>query len=488
MADIRQLENQISRLQSELDAQNREMNLLRRQAAEENRRKLAEYEQQMRNGLNQHDKSVQREYERLLIEYQNSLNSDIQNSQLLLNGDYQRLKRSVDDKEREWQDKNKQLENAVAELRSSTEQKEQVGEQEVQKYMTEAGIAQMEVERKPHEKFFPRRINAFRNAMNDASEMSKKGLREAAIAIYISARSGLNRFGYDVDEKYAEWMTQYEVLKSKLELMELKLAGECAVWNKYALEQDKDYDALSDEEKSQAKISIAYWSSGEYSAYEKRVEEIKKELDMVEDLGPMQYLKRKESMDIDAIKKIIAELDDISAKWDAMSELYKNRYAAACERADWGESIIDFLEGEINLVWKEDESHFKYADEETIKDPNYVTYMGMQYGDSYDKEDTRQWLELVFVNSMDTVIFVYIVPYEKEGKVENRIVLYIDYNGVANEEYSRHIYKHICESIHLEDDDGTINFATDVDQLRTNMNSTLRETGRSIQKKMSRLR
>lgn len=488
MDDIRRLENQISQLQRELDEQNREMNRMRRQDAEANKRRLEEYEKQMRNGLNQHDKSVQKEYERLLREYQNSLSTQIESTYLQTNSDYQRLRRSIEETERLWKDKNKQLESMVSELKKNADHKDEVGEQEVNKYMAEAGIAQMDVERKPHEKFFPRRINAFRTAIDDASNMAKQGLREAAIAIFISARSGLNRLGFDVDERYGEWSRQYEILSSKLELMDIKLKDECSDWIKYALEEDKVYEALSDEEKEQAQTSITYWSSGEYDKALKRIEELNNELALVDDLGPMEYLKREDSFGIDEIKEVIAELDKMNATWDQAATLYKARYSAACERADWGENIIDFLEGEINLRWNERESHFKYADEETAGNPQYLAYMGMQYGETYEKEDTRQWLELVFTNSMDTVVFVYIVPYEKDSKVENRIVLYIDYNGVENEEYSRHIYQHVCESIHLDTDDGTINFATDVDQLRTNTNTTLRETGKSIETKMRRIR
>lgn len=488
MDDIRSLENQIRKLQQDLDSQNREMNRMRQQSADETRRKIDEYDQQMRMELKRHDKASQKEYEKLLKEYQNNLNSDVQDSQLQMNSEYRKLKSSVSDKEREWQEKNRQLDGMVSELKKSTAQKEDVGDKEIQKYIEEVNQARIEVEKKPHEKFFPRRINSFRTAITDASEMSKMGLREAAIAIFISARSGLNRLGFDVDEKYAEWTRQYEILKSKLELMDMKLADECSEWQKHALEVDKEYDTMSDAEKAQAVISITYWSSGEYSTAVSRVAELKAAVSEISNLGPMEYLKREDSMDIDALKAINAELDDMSEKWEQTAAVYKERYNAACERADWGENIIDFLEGEINLSWNEAESHFKYADAATADNEQYQAYMGMQYGDTYEKEDTRQWLELVFTNSMDTVVFVYIVPYEKGTKVENRIVLYIDYNGAENEEYSRHIYQHICESINLETDDGTINFTTDVAQLRTNVNNTLRETGQSIEKKMRRMR
>ena len=89
---------------------------------------------------------------------------------------------------------------------------------------------------------------------------------------------------------------------------------------------------------------------------------------------------------------------------------------------------------------------------------------------------------------METKIFIYIVPYEKDTHVENRLVVYVDYAETINEDYSRQIYNHICESIGLEDDDDIVNFATDVDQLKTNMNATLRATGKSIESKIRKMR
>ena len=488
MDDIRSLENQIQQLQAELNRQNREMNAMRQRTAKENHKRLTDYEKQMEKALKQHDKAAQKEYERLLLEYQKSLNQETQEAQLRMNEEYRKLRTSVDDKEREWKEKNKQLERMISDLKKNSENKDQVGEQEAAKYMSEAGVAQMDVERKPHEKFFPRRINAFRTAISDASELNRRGLREAAIAIYISARSGLNRLGFDVDEKYSEWEAQYNIFKTKVKLLETKLNDEYSDWMQYALNTQKSYDEMSDEEKEQTHLSIAFWSAGEFNMVCDKLAAYQGEVEKIEDMGPMEYLRAQDSMDIDAVKNAISDIDKLSEGWNSTADLYKAKYQAACERADWGENIIDFLEGEINLVWNEKESHFKEVDSETSEKPEYKMYMTMQYGDEQTREDTRQWLELVFNNSMETVVFVYIVPYEKGVKVENRIVLYIDYNGAVNEEYSRHIYKHICESIRLEDDDGTINFASSVNELSANTNKTLRETGKSIEKKMNRMR
>jgi hypothetical protein len=131
----------------------------------------------------------------------------------------------------------------------------------------------------------------------------------------------------------------------------------------------------------------------------------------------------------------------------------------------------------------ESESHFKLVENEGSE---FLEYMKMKYpeNDIYEKEDMREWLELAFDNATGSRIYVYILPYEKDNHVENRLVVYIDYNGAVNEAYSRQIYLHIRESIGLNEDDGIINFATDVNQLTTNSNSILRETGQSLEKKI----
>lgn len=213
-----------------------------------------------------------------------------------------------------------------------------------------------------------------------------------------------------------------------------------------------------------------------------------KEIGEAEKEGVLQYLKKEQSISMEELKKNISEIDTMNEELEKAVTLYKERYNASCQRADWGEMIIDFLTDEINLVWIDDESHFREVSSEVGEKIDYLQYMELQYGEEYDAVDTREWLELVFTNSMETKIFIYIVPYEKDSHVENRLVIYVDYTGAVNEDYSRQIYSHICESIRLEDDDGIVNFASDVDQLKTNVNATLRAAGKSIESKIRKMR
>ncbi len=488
MDEIRRLENQIRELQRELERQNTEAARMRQNLANENLRKLRAYEAEMQTNLDQHDKAVQREYEKRLKEYQRSVNEEIQERQLQMDVDYQKLLVSTQQKEREWIEKTQQLEQLISELKKNTQDKDSASAYEAKKYMTEAALKYKDVEKKPHEKFFPKRIKMYHTAICEARTLQIRGLNEAAIAIFISARSGLSRLGFDVDEQFEEWNVQYQLFKSKVGLIHMKLMDELAVWHSFAKGTSTETRKLSESEKEEAKKSINYWSGGIYGEISNRVAVFGKEIGEAEKEGVLQYLKKEQSISMEELKKNISEIDTMNEELEKAVTLYKERYNASCQRADWGEMIIDFLTDEINLVWIDDESHFREVSSEVGEKIDYLQYMELQYGEEYDAVDTREWLELVFTNSMETKIFIYIVPYEKDSHVENRLVIYVDYTGAVNEDYSRQIYSHICESIRLEDDDGIVNFASDVDQLKTNVNATLRAAGKSIESKIRKMR
>lgn len=482
MDEIRRLENQIRELQRELQRQNSEANRMRQNLANENLRKLQQYQSEMQSNLDQHDKEVQREYERLLNEYQRSANEEIQEQQLKMDIEYQKLLISMQQKEQEWMEKSKQLENLIAELKKNTSEKEHVSAQEADRYTTEAALAYKDVEKKPHEKFFPKRILTFYNAIREARTLFKSGLNEAAIAISISAKSGLNRLGFEIDDEFEQWKIRYSVFKGKVGLLHLKFGDELKTWKNFS--QNNSFE-VKDEEKEKLHKEIDFWTKGEWVKVNTRLSEFGREIAKVEKLGMTEYLKQEDSVSSEQIKAYIEELDEMIRHYENLSQLFKSRFLSSCERAEWGESIIDFMVDEINLDWIEEDSHYRII-ENGQETPEYSSYMNLKYGSYYDKEDIRDWLELVFDNPMETRIYIYVVPYEKDVNVENRLVIYIDYEGAENEDYSRQIYEHIKESIRLEDDDGIINFATDVNQLTTNMNTTLRETGKSLEKKIRR--
>ena len=166
-----------------------------------------------------------------------------------------------------------------------------------------------------------------------------------------------------------------------------------------------------------------------------------------------------------------------------MSGLYKLRYDASCERAEWGEEIIDFLTSEINLEWIEQLTGYKEADVDVIVSKDFMDYVKSKYGDPDMKQDPREWLKVVFDNSSGSRIFVYVLPLEASNNVVNHIILHIDYGGPEQEMYSRDIYQHICEAIQLVDNsEGIVNYAADVNELKVSENRSYSETGKDLQR------
>ena len=136
-------------------------------------------------------------------------------------------------------------------------------------------------------------------------------------------------------------------------------------------------------------------------------------------------MKQPDSPSVDDLKKFIEEIGKTDQRLSELSELYKRRYAASCERSEWGEEIIDFLTTEINLEWLEHLTGFKEAAPEVLVSKDFLDFIKSQYGDLTITEDMREWLKIVFENSSENKIYVYILPLEAHGIVVNHIILHV---------------------------------------------------------------
>ena len=478
--DLRTLERQINQLQRQVEQQKREADRIRQQLVSDNRRKLDEYQAQMRTTLDVHDASVQQEYERLLRQYQNSVDQEIQNEQLQMDMQYQNLLASTREKEHEWLEKTREMEELITQLRNNTENKARVSKQEADKYMTETALLYKEVEGLPQEKFYPRRLNSFYTAICEGRTLYKAGLFEATIAVAISTRTGLSRLKFDTNESYAEWQKQYYLWKNRTGLLHMQLKDETKAW----FDEISGSGEPDNDQQKNLGVEINYWSEGEYGNLSNRIAEMGREIGKAEKAGEIAYLKTVDSVDTEKIQENNKELNQLVERFNQMKQIYKSRYRASCQRNEWGETIIDFFVDELNLEWLEEVSGFRPVEEANREKIDYTQYMEMQYGPGYEQVDTRDWLELIFENSMDTRIMLYIVPYEKGVNVENRLVLYIDFNGAEDLDYARQIYNHIAEALSMEDAEEIITFTNNVSDLTMNPNMELRATGKLIERRI----
>ena len=121
--DLRTLENEINQLQIQFERNKRETERIRRNLVSENRRELDEYQERMITTLDSHDANVQKTYENLLKKYRDSVDRTIQNEQLKMDMQYQKLLADTEEKERKLLEKSQEIKKLTENLRQSTENK-----------------------------------------------------------------------------------------------------------------------------------------------------------------------------------------------------------------------------------------------------------------------------------------------------------------------------------------------------------------------------
>lgn len=479
MDEIRRLEQEIDALQVQLRQQNAEAARARQSLIDDNRRSLESYQVDMRRAIRDHDSDTQAEYERLLLQYQNSINSDVQIELAKMDADYNRLLNDVKRNEALLLQKNQELEQAIAAIRNDVTRRNEGSSREAKEYLQHATSTFHVVEAKPHEKFMPKRLQIFFNAIKDGQQLFKAGLYEAATAVAISAKSGLERLGYSIDDKVEEWDKQFDLFSLKLNYLQSKIQQELTDWEQYTGNPSNGKADI----RTRNLIAINFWCRGEFADIVQTAKKYQKYITALSKVGKEAYLKQADSPSEDDLKKYIEEIENIDRRLSELSDLYKKRYSASCERSEWGEEIIDFLITEINLVWIEQHTGFKEAAPEALVSKDFLDYIKSQYGDLTITEDMREWLKIVFENSSENQIYVYILPLEAHGNVVNHIILHIDYGGPEQEMYSRDIYQHICEAIQLtEENDGIVNYAADVNELKISENKVYSETGKDLER------
>ncbi len=479
MDEIRRLEQEINALQAQLRQQNAEAARARQNLIDDNRKNLESYQADMRRAIQNHDSDTQAEYERLLRQYQNSISSDVSIELAKMDADYNRLLNDVKRNEALLLQKNQELEQAIAAIRNDVTRRNEGSSQEAKEYLQHATSTFHVVEAKPHEKFMPKRLQIFFNAIKDGQQLFKAGLFEAATAVAISAKSGLERLGYSIDDKVEEWDKLFDLFSLKLNYLQNKIQQELTDWEQYTGTSSNGNASA----RTRNLTAINFWCRGEFAEIVQTAKKYQKYVSTLSQVGKDAYLKQVDSPSVDDLKKYIEEIEKTDQRLSELSGLYKKRYSASCERSEWGERIIDFLTTEINLLWLEQFTGFKEAAHDVLVSKDFLDFIKSQYGDLTITEDMREWLKIVFENSSENQIYVYIIPLEAHGNVVNHIILHIDYGGPDQEMYSRDIYEHICEAIQLTDEnDGIVNYAADVNELKVSENKVYSETGKDLER------
>ena len=257
-----------------------------------------------------------------------------QNSELAgMNADYEGLLKHVKKNEELLIQKNKELEELAKKIHNEISERNQGNSNEAAEYLRNAEKILRDIDKKPHEKFLPKRFSIFQNSLKDGRQLFRAGLFEAALAVAISARSGLERLGYNIDDKVEEWEKIFAEFSLKLENLRERINHEISEWG----------NLINNHIRAEIIIIVNYWSKGEFSKIIELSKKYKEILKALSQIGKEEYIKSPESPFIEELKKFIEEIDEADKKLSDFSELYKKRYSSACERSDWGELILNFL-------------------------------------------------------------------------------------------------------------------------------------------------
>ena len=378
------------------------------------------------------------------MEERRRLERDINSRLAGLNTDYESLLKQVKRNESELKRKNKELEQEISRVRDDISRRNQGNSDEATECLRNAQNVLREIDSKPHEKFLPNRFDIFANTLKDGRQLFRAGLFEAAAAVGVSVKSGLERLGYDIDDKVQEWEKNFDLFTQKLEALRGKINQEIS----------ERANLINKHVRNEVINDIDFWSRGEFVEVVNVAKRFREIVKACEQLGKEEFIKRPDSPSTDELKTFIDELDDADKKLSGLSVIYKARYSAACERSDMGESVIDFMTTQINLQWLESLTGF-------------------------NNQDFREWLKVSFANSSGDNIYVYIVPVESDKSVENHVILHIEYTGAENEMYSRDISKHLSEALNVSE--STVDYARDAEELKVSSNKSYRETGKDIE-------
>lgn len=370
---------------------------------------------------------------------------------------YDVLLNDVKKKESLLNQKNREIEKAIKKIQTEFSKRSQGNSDEAAEYLRNADKVLRSVDEKPHEKFLPGRFEIFSNSMKDGRKLFRAGLFEAAAAVAVSAKSGLQRLSYNLDDKISEWEKAFNIFSDKLESLRKKINDEISIFGK----------EINNNLRAEIIIEINFWSKGIFDEVLKTVKKHREIIKAFSQIGKDEFIKRLDSPTLEDLKNFTEEIDEADKKFSSIVNIYKERYFAACERSETGENIIDFMTSEINLKWLENLTGYKNPSNDEAED--YVQYVKLH---KIFNQDFREWLRIVFENSSGDNIYVYVVPIETEnGRVKNHVTVYIDYNGSENEIYSRDIYRHVQEAANLteeiENGNDNTKIKKDIEQTKT---------------------
>lgn len=333
MATTRQLENQIRKLQNQLEESDRNLRNIQHEISRVN--------------TNQYE-SLRREYDRLLEQktkqnaqkYEQSLQHLREEMAML---EIQRGKEIRDAIEmarneqrvllEQLEEKNRELLKIVEEAKARELQQIQGASSFSERMICEAEGAKKRVLQLPHEFFFPRQFSIIQEHLTRATELAGRRMYEAAAATADAARVEIELLSVKTIQKITEWKELFDlycdVVKRLHERLDLLL--------NIRLQTEAGIFSMNQEE-------IDFWSQGYFSPLRNKISDAYRTVEEIEEIGIDKYLKRQPPMTLFKLNKTLSEAEELEIRMEAVERCVRNERIFSDARFMAGQRIIDLLE------------------------------------------------------------------------------------------------------------------------------------------------
>ena len=158
-----------------------------------------------------------------------------------------------------------------------------------------------ELERKPHEFFFPGELELIKSRSPQIQNAAKCGMNQAAAAMLLSAETEIQLLKIRSEKAFREWMEMFSDYKKLLD----RLLEHLNLYSHHPLETPAGSFYLSEED-------LNYWSRNLYGQLLDKIRQLKLAVETIEQENPEIYLKKGEASKGYEFRKAIRSLDEMS--------------------------------------------------------------------------------------------------------------------------------------------------------------------------------
>jgi len=446
MAEIDRLRDETKRLNQQVRILEERIEQQKQQFQKETQQKINEYERLIKQQIHAVTEQQKQQFETKIVSLKMELEGKINREQEELVKHYKQLQKELEEARKKVARWEQDLQNRINLLQQKQQKQEQKEEESAKKYLKEAKAELERVEEMPCEKFFPGKLNLYKQNLQDAWQMMKQGIAQAAAATAVSVRAALERFSYDVEDQQKDWEEQYQELQRLTESLKQKLN----IWQQEYWENDTEEEIVF--------ADLNFWTKGWYGSTMEFIQIMDKMKERILENGVVEYLKNNSDVDFEILANRLEQIKKLLKEYENFKTFYRTSTQAAMQRAKWIEKLKGLFVEDRGYACEVDGYHVQQACSQLKSEKYFQDYNKYILECSENIDDFQGWYQVDFYGIGEIKIEVVILPIQQEYVVQNRICYHV-YQGVQDNEQET-LWESIAEGITTVVNDSSISIET----------------------------